>query len=124
MSLMAGTRDQADKKGGVKIIDFSEVPSDILPLIVGRIASLIFSVQQWTPKSQRHPIALFCDEAHLYMPNKNDRGEPLVTPHWRYFERSPKGSKYGVGMVVISQRPSEVSRTVLKPVQQLRCPSA
>ena len=36
---------------GVKIIDFSEVPSDILPLIVSLIARVIFSVQQWT-KSQ------------------------------------------------------------------------
>ena len=34
--------------GGVKIIDFSEVPSDILPLIVSLLARLIFSVQQWT----------------------------------------------------------------------------
>ena len=72
--LMAGTRDQADKKGGVKIIDFSEVPSDVLPLIVARIASLIFSVQQWTAKAQRHPIALVCDEAHLYIPNRNEAG--------------------------------------------------
>jgi uncharacterized protein len=112
-SLMAGTRDQADKKGGVKIIDFSEVPSDILPLIVSRIASLIFSVQQWTPKSKRHPIALFCDEAHLYMPNRNEAGT-VGDAALRYFERIAKeGRKYGVGIVVISQRPSEVSRTVL-----------
>lgn len=112
-SLMAGTRDQGDKKGGVKIIDFSEVPSDVLPLVVSRIASLIFSVQQWTRKSQRHPIALLCDEAHLYMPSRNDAGS-VGDAALRYFERIAKeGRKYGVGMVVISQRPSEVSRTVL-----------
>ena len=35
-------------KKGVKIIDFSEVPSDILPLIVSLIARVIFSVQLWT----------------------------------------------------------------------------
>ena len=112
-TLMVGTRDQTDKKGGVKIIDFSEVPSDILPLIVSRIACLIFSVQQWTPKPQRHPIALFCDEAHLYMPNRNEAGS-VGDAALRYFERIAKeGRKYGVGVVVISQRPSEVSRTVL-----------
>ena len=111
--LMAGTRDQASKKGGVKIIDFSEVPSDVLPLIVARIASLIFSVQQWTLPDNRHPVALFCDEAHLYIPDRSDAGG-VSEAALRYFERIAKeGRKYGVGIVVISQRPSEVSRTVL-----------
>jgi hypothetical protein len=112
-ALMAGTRDQGDKKGGVKIIDFSEVPSDVLPLIVSRIASLIFSVQQWTAKAERHPIALICDEAHLYIPNRNEAGS-VADAALHYFERIAKeGRKYGVGLVVISQRPSEVNRTVL-----------
>lgn len=97
---------------GVKIIDFSEVPSDILPLIIGLVSRIIFSVQQWTEKDSRHPIALFCDEAHLYIPansssSVDDMGNQI-------FERIAKeGRKYGVGLVVISQRPSEVNRTVL-----------
>jgi len=99
-------------KKGVKIIDFSEVPSDILPLIVSLIARVIFSVQQWTPVNTRHPIAIFCDEAHLYIPANTEKSiddASLVT-----FERiSKEGRKYGVGLVVISQRPSEVNRTVL-----------
>ena len=101
-----------DGKNGVKIIDFSEVPSDILPLIVSLIARVIFSVQQWTPIDTRHPIAIFCDEAHLYIPANTEKSiddASLVT-----FERiSKEGRKYGVGLVVISQRPSEVNRTVL-----------
>lgn len=97
---------------GVKIIDFSEVPSDILPLIVSLIARVIFSVQQWTTAEHRHPIAIFCDEAHLYIPANTEKSiddASLVT-----FERiSKEGRKYGIGLVVISQRPSEVNRTVL-----------
>lgn len=97
-------------QNGVKIIDFSEVPSDILPLIVGLVARIVFTVQQWTNKENRHPIALFCDEAHLYVPNEfngNVHGSTI-------FERvSKEGRKYGVGLVIISQRPSEVNRTVL-----------
>ena len=97
---------------GVKIIDFSEVPSDILPLIVSLIARIIFSVQQWTDIGHRHPIAIFCDEAHLYIPANTEKSiddASLVT-----FERiSKEGRKYGIGLVVISQRPSEVNRTVL-----------
>lgn len=99
-------------KKGVKIIDFSEVPSDILPLIVSLIARVIFSVQQWTTIEHRHPIAIFCDEAHLYIPANTEKSiddASLVT-----FERiSKEGRKYGIGLVVISQRPSEVNRTVL-----------
>lgn len=55
-------------EAGVKVIDFSEVPSDILPLITSVLARLVFTVQQWTDLDRRHPIALFCDEAHLYIP--------------------------------------------------------
>ena len=63
--LVAGTSLQSDKKGGVKVIDFSEVPSDILPLIVSLVAQLTFSLQQWTLLEKRHPIALFFVKAHL-----------------------------------------------------------
>jgi DNA helicase HerA-like ATPase len=111
--LMAGTRDQDQQKGGVKIIDFSEVPSDILPVVVGRVVSMIFSVAQWTPSEERHPIALLCDEAHLYIPEKTSTAG-LVGSSLQTFHRVAKeGRKYGVGLVIISQRPSEVSRTVL-----------
>lgn len=46
-------------KKNVKIINFSEVPSDILPLIVSLIARVVFSVQQWSQVGERHPIAIF-----------------------------------------------------------------
>ena len=101
-----------DGHGGVKIIDFSEVPSDILPLIVSLMARLVFSVQQWTDVDKRHPIAIFCDEAHLYIPANTVKS--IDDASLDNFERiSKEGRKYGVGLVVISQRPSEVNRTVL-----------
>jgi DNA helicase HerA-like ATPase len=112
-TLMAGTRDQRGQRGGVKIIDFSEVPSDILPVVVGRLVSIIFSVAQWTPSNGRHPIAMLCDEAHLYIPERASMAG-LVGSSLQTFHRVAKeGRKYGVGLVIISQRPSEVSRTVL-----------
>lgn len=98
---------------GVKIIDFSEVPSDILPLILGLITRIIFSVQQWSDINHRHPIALLCDEAHLYIPERKD-GDIISTLSLNNFERVAKeGRKYGVSLVVISQRPAEVNHTVL-----------
>ena len=102
-----------NSKAGIKIVDFSEVPSDILPLIVSLIARLSFSVQQWTKSKERHPIALLCDEAHLYIPNKSSSSSSDEIS-LSIFERIAKeGRKYGLSLVVISQRPSEVNRTVL-----------
>lgn len=102
----------ASNEGGIKIIDFSDIPSDILPLIVSLIARLVFSVQQWVEKENIQPIALFCDEAHLYIPQ--DVKDGVETLSLNSFERIAKeGRKYGVGLVVITQRPSEVDRTVL-----------
>ncbi|MBU2882323.1 ATP-binding protein [Psychrosphaera sp. B3R10] len=99
--------------GGIKIINFSEVPSDILPLIVSLVARIAFSLQQWTPSDLRHPVALMCDEAHLYMPQRNSSGA-ADDISLDIFERIAKeGRKYGVSLVVISQRPSEVNKTLL-----------
>ena len=111
--LIGGCGSQADQKGGIKVIDFSEVPSDILPLMVSLIARLVFTVSQWTPPDQRHPISLFCDEAHLYIPERA-ASESADEISFGIFEPIAKeGRKYGVGLVAISQRPSEVNRTVL-----------
>ena len=102
----------ASNNGGVKIINFSEVPSDILPLIVSLIGRVIFSIQQWMEKDKIHPVALFCDEAHLYIPEGARQG--IEATSLSSFERIAKeGRKYGVGLVVITQRASEVNRTVL-----------
>jgi hypothetical protein len=111
-SLCKKLMNPASQDGGVKIVDFSEVPSDILPLIVSLLARVVFTVQQWIDKDNRNPIAIFCDEAHLYMPENAQQG--IETSSLQSFERIAKeGRKYGIGLVVITQRPSEVNRTVL-----------
>lgn len=111
--LISGRGSQTDNAGGIKVIDFSEVPSDILPLMVSLLARSIFTITQWTAIEKRHPVSLFCDEAHLYIPERTN-AESVDDISVGIFERIAKeGRKYGVGLVVISQRPSEVNRTVL-----------
>lgn len=110
-ALLGSTTENS--QGGIKVINFSEVPSDVLPLIVSLVARLAFSVQQWTPSDLRHPVALICDEAHLYIPQRNlaDAADDISID---IFERIAKeGRKYGASLVVISQRPSEVNKTML-----------
>jgi len=110
--LMLGSESNP-KKAGVKIIDFSEVPSDVLPLVIGLVARLVFTVQQWTIRENQHPISLMCDEAHLYIPERTNQ-DAASELGLKSFERIAKeGRKYGVSLTVISQRPSEVNRTVL-----------
>jgi DNA helicase HerA-like ATPase len=97
----------------IKVIDFSEVPSDILPIIVGLVARIIYQIQFWTENNRRHPLALICDEAHLYLPDKAGKN-PVESRAIEAFERIAKeGRKYGVSLVIISQRPSDVSTTIL-----------
>ena len=111
--MMARLMDYADSKHKIKIIDFSDVPADILPVIVGLVARIIFQVQFWTEREKRHPIALVCDEAHSYLPSKDGKN-PVEQRAIENFEKIAKeGRKYGVALLVVSQRPSDVSPTVL-----------
>lgn len=58
------------QKKSIKVIDFSDVPADILPVIIGLVARIIYQIQFWTDKDSRRPVAFVCDEAHLYLPRK------------------------------------------------------
>jgi hypothetical protein len=98
---------------GIKIIDFSEVPTDVLPVVTGTLARLLYDVQFWMSANQRTPVSLLCDEAHLYLPVKDD-ADAVQRQALGSFERIAKeGRKYGFSIVVVSQRPSDVSRTIL-----------
>lgn len=112
-TLLAQLFYAGDGKKGVKIIDFSEVPSDVLPIVTGVLARLLYSVQFWMEPSSRHPLTIVCDEAHLYLPVR-DAAEAAEKRALESFERIAKeGRKYGVSLLVVSQRPSDVSRTIL-----------
>jgi DNA helicase HerA-like ATPase len=97
----------------VKVIDFSEIPADILPVIVGLVARLIYQIQFWTDHAKRRPLAFICDEAYLYLPKKEGQN-PVELRAIEAFEKIAKeGRKYGVALMIVSQRPSDVSETVL-----------
>ncbi|HFD0318159.1 ATP-binding protein [Serratia marcescens] len=100
------------QKKSIKVIDFSEVPADILPVIIGLVARIIYQVQFWTNPESRRPVAFVCDEAHLYLPRKE--GNPVERRAVEAFEKIAKeGRKYGVALMIVSQRPSDVSATIL-----------
>ncbi|WP_128931670.1 ATP-binding protein [Bradyrhizobium zhanjiangense] len=98
---------------GIKVIDFSEVPADVLPVVAGTLARLLYDVQFWMNAETRTPVTLLCDEAHLYLPVRDD-ADAVQRQALGSFERIAKeGRKYGFSLLVVSQRPSDVSRTIL-----------
>jgi hypothetical protein len=98
---------------GIKVIDFSEVPADVLPVVTGTLARLLYDVQFWMSSKTRTPVTLLCDEAHLYLPVRED-ADAVQRQALGSFERIAKeGRKYGFSLLVVSQRPSDVSRTIL-----------
>ena len=104
---------QSNKRPGIKVVDFSEVPSDVLPVVAGVFARMLYDVQFWMTPEKRTPFVFVCDEAHLYLPVHED-ADAIEKQALYSFERIAKeGRKYGVSLLVVSQRPSDVSRTIL-----------
>jgi len=98
---------------GIKVIDFSEVPAEALPVVVGVLARLLYDVQFWMDAEHRTPLCFVCDEAHLYMPTAEGRGATHREALRAFEQIAKEGRKYGVGLLIVSQRPADVSRTVL-----------
>lgn len=102
-----------DGQMGIKIIDFSEVPSDVLPVVTGTLARLLYDVQFWMNPDKRTPFTLVCDEAHLYLPVKEDADSVQKQALYNFERIAKEGRKYGVSILVVSQRPADVSKTIL-----------
>ena len=99
------------KKAAVTVIDLSSVPFDVRPTVAAQIGRLAFEFNYWNPQFREFPILLTCEEAHAYIPRA---AESQFAGSRKSMERIAKeGRKYGVGIAVVSQRPHEVSETVL-----------
>lgn len=99
------------QKAAVTVIDLSSVPFDVRPTVAAQIGRLAFEFNFWNPEYRDFPILLMCEEAHAYIPRAS---ESQFAGSRKSMERIAKeGRKYGVGLAVVSQRPHEVSETVL-----------
>ena len=96
-----------------KIVDLSGVPNEVAGVSSAVIARTLFYLKVWQTSDERQndPILLVCEEAHRYVPN---RGEAQYEAAQEAIRRIAKeGRKYGIGLLLVSQRPSEVEATVL-----------
>ncbi|WP_280562880.1 DUF87 domain-containing protein [Chromohalobacter sp. 48-RD10] len=97
----------------VRVIDLSGVPNEVSGITTSVVSRMLFSMKVWQTSSEREssPVVLVCEEAHRYVPNK---GEAQYEEAQSAIRRIAKeGRKYGLSLLLVSQRPSEVEATVL-----------
>lgn len=100
-------------KADVRIIDISGLPNEVAGPLTAAVARLLFQYKVWQTRQEREtdPVLLVCEEAHRYVP---DTGLAEYASAQKAIRRLAKeGRKYGVGMMLVSQRPADVEGTVL-----------
>jgi len=103
--------DGADQD--IRILDISGLPNEVAGPLSAMLARLLFQykVYQTTDERRRDPVVLVCEEAHRYVP---DRGEAEYAAAQAAIRRiAREGRKYGIGVMLVSQRPADVESTVI-----------
>lgn len=104
----------------VVVVDLSPVPFDVRSSVISLILRCLFDFAYWHRRvhTERFPISVFADEAHIYLRD----GDPGMESAKHSAERIAKeGRKYGISLTVISQRPREVSSTILSQCDSFLC---
>lgn len=96
----------------VSILDLSAIPSNIMQAISGCILKIIYDALYWGQNvlvgGKKQPLFIVLDEAHTYL----KAGEDSISSRTVQVI-AKEGRKYGVGMLLVTQRPSELDETVL-----------
>ncbi|TWB27708.1 ATP-binding protein [Nitrospirillum bahiense] len=96
----------------ITILDLSGVPSPFLVRLIGSILRIIYDALFWSREKTEggtlRPLLIVMEEAHRYLsPDSGDMALSIVQ------RIAKEGRKYGVGAMIISQRPAEVDETIL-----------
>ncbi|SCU87804.1 conserved hypothetical protein [Cupriavidus necator] len=96
----------------VTVLDLSGVPPDILQTTIGAVLRILYEALFWArnlSQGGRHrPLLIVMEEAHIYL---NDDFKGMAS---KVVQRIVKeGRKYGIGAMIVSQRPSEINPTIL-----------
>lgn len=96
----------------VTILDLSGVPADILQTTIGALLRLLYEALFWARNlsqgGKHRPLLIVMEEAHIYLNNDSNGMASQVV------QRIVKeGRKYGIGAMIVSQRPSEINPTIL-----------
>ena len=95
----------------ITILQLAGVPSEIVDVVVSVMCRMVFDFAMWSVGHHSVPVLLVCEEAHRYIPQDQATG---FTPTRKAIARIAKeGRKYGVSLCLVTQRPSELSETIL-----------
>lgn len=103
----------AENDANMRILDISGLPNEVAGPLAAMLARLLFQykLHQTQKERQKDPILLVCEEAHRYVP---DRGEAEYAAAQSAIRRiAREGRKYGLGLMLVSQRPADVESTVI-----------
>ncbi|TXH37157.1 MAG: ATP-binding protein [Rhodospirillaceae bacterium] len=105
-------RDWVGHDKPITIFDVSGLPSEVLPTIVGTMLRIVYDMLFWAQDlpigGRQQPLLVVLDEAHRFVP------EGIDTPAHRTLSMIAKeGRKYGTGLMLVTQRPSEIDSTIL-----------
>lgn len=112
LSQFIGSIDEKPK-ADLRIVDISGLPNEVAGPLTAAIARLLFQfkIRESPSQRERNPLLLICEEAHRYVP---DTGRAEYHTAQEAIRRIAKeGRKYGFGLMLVSQRPADVERTVL-----------
>ena len=100
------------KTNQITIIDMSLLPYEVLETITGLVGRLILEFSSRIEPRGSFPMVIVLEEAQNYIPEINRKDRTSISK--KIFERiAREGRKYGISLIVSSQRPSELSKTVL-----------
>lgn len=106
-----GGDDSNTKKTQISIIDLNSVEDEIVEVVSCVVSRLIFERLRKAKSRNKFPVNVILEEAHRYI--SNDKGK-MFGEATKIFDRIAKeGRKFGMFLMVSSQRPSELSKTVL-----------
>ena len=113
------SKDIVSSKNQIIILDLSLLPYELLENITGLIGRLILEftqrinkVEEYKEKRGKYPVAVVLEEAQNYIPEIDRNGKKSIAK--KIFERiAREGRKFGVSLIISSQRPSELSKTIL-----------
>lgn len=112
--------EKVDDRKKIVIIDLSPVPFDVRNSVISLILRCLFDFSYWYRRvnGTSYPIAVFADEAHIYLNEHDSNSRPARESAERI---AKEGRKYGISLTVISQRPREVSATILSQCNSFLC---
>ena len=96
----------------ITILDLSGVPSSVLVRLIGSILRIVYEALYWSREKTEggilRPLLVVMEEAHRYVgPDSGNVAADVVK------RIAKEGRKYGVGAMLVSQRPSEIDETIL-----------